>query len=112
MPASSAAAPSSTPPRALRTLPRTPLGWWGFGLLGGGAALQLVQSFLRWASGAWGLDEAVRVPDLAFVIVMASGVVVSALAVLLRRDYSIMMIGLAIVTIVSLGGFAVRSLAG
>lgn len=108
MPASS----STPPPRALRTLPRTRPGWWGFGLLGAGAALQLVQSFLRWASGAWGLDEAVRVPELAFVIVMASGVVVSALAMALRRDYSIMMIALAAVTLISLGGVAARSLAG
>lgn len=104
---------SPTPaPRALRTLPRTRLGWWGFGLLGAGAALQLVQSFLRWASGAWGLDEAVRVPDLVFVVVMIGGVVVSALAVLLRRDYSIMMIALGAVTLISLGGVAVRTLAG
>lgn len=104
---------ATTPaPRLLRTLPRTRLGWWGFGLLGAGAALQLVQSFLRWASGAWGLDEAARVPDLVFVVVMASGVLVSALAVLLRRDYSILMIALAGVTLVSLVGVAVRSLAG
>ena len=33
----SAAAPA---PRALRTLPRTRLGWWGLGLLGGGAGLR------------------------------------------------------------------------
>lgn len=105
-------ASSSTPPRALRTLPRTRLGWWGFALLGAGAALQLVQSFLRWASGAWGLAETVRVPDLAFIIVMAGGVVVSALAVLLRRDYSIMMIALGAVTLISLGGVTVRALAG
>ncbi|MBA4246885.1 MAG: hypothetical protein C0444_01125 [Microbacterium sp.] len=95
-----------------RTLPRTRLGWWGFGMLGAGAALQLVQSALVWATGAWGLDAAVRVPDLAFVIVMASGVVLSALAVLLRRDYSIMMIALAAVTLISLGGVAIRTFTG
>jgi uncharacterized phage infection (PIP) family protein YhgE len=100
------------PASMFRTLPRTRLGWWGFGMLGAGAALQLVQSALVWASGAWGLDAAVRVPDLVFVIVMASGVVLSALAVLLRRDYSIMMIALAIVTLISLGGAAVRTFSG
>ncbi len=99
-------------PDGLRTLPRTRLGWWGFGMLGAGAALQLVQSALVWASGAWGLDEAVRVPVLVFVVVMAAGVVVSALAVVLRRDYSIMMIALAAVVLISLGGVAVRALAG
>lgn len=105
----SAAAPA---PRALRTLPRTRLGWWGFGLLGGGAALQLVQSFLRWATGAWGWDAAVRVPDLVFIVVMSAGVLVSVLAVLLRRDYSIMMIALAGVTLISLAGVALRGIAG
>ncbi|MDX2026157.1 hypothetical protein [Microcella sp.] len=100
------------PASMFRTLPRTRLGWWGFGMLGAGAALQLVQSALVWASGAWGLDAAVRVPDLVFVIVMASGVVLSALAVLVRRDYSIMMIALAIVTLISLGGVAVRTFSG
>lgn len=99
-------------PDGLRTLPRTRLGWWGFGMLGAGAALQLVQSALVWASGAWGLDEAVRVPVLVFVVVLAGGVVVSALAVVLRRDYSIMMIALAAVVLISLGGVAVRALAG
>jgi uncharacterized phage infection (PIP) family protein YhgE len=99
-------------PDGLRTLPRTRLGWWGFGMLGAGAALQLVQSALVWASGAWGLDETVRVPVLVFVVVMAAGVVVSALAVVLRRDYSIMMIALAAVVLISLGGVAVRALAG
>jgi uncharacterized phage infection (PIP) family protein YhgE len=99
-------------PDRFRTLPRTRLGWWGFGMLGAGAALQLVQSGLVWASGAWGLDEAVRVPVLVFVVVMATGVVVSALAVVLRRDYSIMMIALAAVVLISLGGVAVRALAG
>jgi hypothetical protein len=100
------------PGTMFRTLPRTRWGWWGFGLLGAGAALQLVQSALVWATGAWGLDAAVRVPDLVFIVVMAAGVVVSALAVLLRRDYSIMMIALAVVTLISLGGVAVRTLAG
>ena len=100
------------PASMFRTLPRTRLGWWGFGMLGAGAALQLVQSALVWASGAWGLDAAVRVPDLVFVIVMASGVVLSALAVLLRRDYSIMMIALAAVTLISLGGVAIRTFTG
>ena len=99
-------------PDGFRTLPRTRLGWWGFGMLGAAAALQLVQSALVWASGAWGLDEAVRVPVIVFVVVMATGVVLSALAVLLRRDYSIMMIALAAVVLISLGGVAVRSLAG
>ncbi len=104
---------STTPqPAGFRTLPRTRLGWWGFGMLGAGAALQLVQSGLVWASSAWGLDEAVRVPVFIFVVVMSAGVVVSALAVLLRRDYSIMMIALAIVTLISLGSVAVRALAG
>lgn len=100
------------PSSMFRTLPHTRLGWWGFGMLGAGAALQLVQSALVWASGAWGLDAAVRVPDLVFVIVMASGVVLSALAVLLRRDYSIMMIALAAVTLISLGGVAIRTFTG
>ncbi len=104
---------STTPPATpFRTLPRTRLGWWGFGMLGAGAALQLVQSGLVWASGAWGLDAAARVPVFVFVVVMAAGVVVSALAVVLRRDYSIMMIALAAVTLISLGGVAVRALAG
>lgn len=104
---------STTPqPRTVRTLPRTPLGWWGFGLLGTGAALQLVQSALVWASGAWGVDEAVRVPVVAFVVVMSAGVIVSALAVVLRRDYSIMMIALALVTLISLGGVVIRAIAG
>lgn len=104
---------STTPPAgSFRTLPRTRLGWWGFGMLGAGAALQLVQSALVWASGAWGLDAAVRVPVLVFVVVMTTGVIVSALAVALRRDYSIMMIALAAVTLISLGGVAVRALAG
>ncbi|MEN9620198.1 MAG: hypothetical protein RL499_391 [Actinomycetota bacterium] len=100
------------PPAMFRTLPFTRLGWWGFGLLGAGAALQLVQSALVWATGAWGLDAAVRVPDLVFIVVMATGVVVSALAVIVRRDYSTMMIALAAVTLISLGGVAVRTLAG
>jgi len=99
------------PGTMFRTLPRTRLGWWGFGMLGAGAALQLVQSGLVWASSAWGLDAAVRVPDFAFVAVMTAGAVVSALAVLVRRDYSIMMIALAAVTLISLGGVAVRTLA-
>lgn len=104
---------STTPqPQGFRTLPRTRLGWWGFALLGAGAALQLVQSGFVWASEAWGLDEAVRVPVAVFVIVMAAGVIVSALAVMLRRDYSIMMIALAAVMVVSLGSAAVRALAG
>lgn len=104
---------TTTPlPRTVRTLPRTPLGWWGFALLGAGAALQLVQSALVWASGAWGIDEAVRVPVAAFVVVMTAGVIISALAVVLRRDYSIMMIALALVTLISLGGVAVRTFAG
>ena len=103
---------TTQPAGSFRTLPRTRLGWWGFGMLGAGAALQLVQSGLAWASGAWGLDEVVRVPGLVFVVVMSAGVIVSALAVLLRRDYSIMMIALAAVTLISLGGVAVRTLAG
>lgn len=103
---------TTQPAGAFRTLPRTRLGWWGFGMLGAGAALQLVQSGLAWASGAWGLDDAVRVPVLVFVVVMSAGVIVSALAVVLRRDYSIMMIALAAVTLISLGGVAVRALAG
>lgn len=104
---------STTPqPQGFRTLPRTRLGWWGFALLGAGAALQLVQSGLAWASETWGLDEAVRVPVAVFVIVMAAGVIVSALAVVLRRDYSIMMIALAAVMLVSLGSATVRALAG
>ena len=53
-----------------------------------------------------------RVPVLVFVVVMSAGVIVSALAVVLRRDYSIMMIALAAVTLISLGGVAVRALAG
>ncbi|MDO9591360.1 MAG: hypothetical protein Q7J04_09480, partial [Microcella sp.] len=85
---------------------------WSFGMLAAGAALQLVQSGLVWASTAWGLDEAVRVPVIVFVIVMTTGVVLSALAVVLRRDFSIMMIALAAVTLISLGGVAVRALAG
>ena len=48
------------PGTMFRTLPRTWLGWWGFGLLGAGAALQLVQSALVWATGAGALDAAVR----------------------------------------------------
>ncbi len=103
---------TTQPTGGLRTLPRTRVGWWGFGMLAAGAALQLVQSGLVWASGAWGLDEAVRVPVLVFVIVMATGVLVSALAVVWRRDYSIMMIALAAVVLISLGGVAVRALAG
>ena len=103
---------TTQPTDGLRTLPRTRLGWWGFGMLAAGAALQLVQSGLVWASGAWGLDEAVRVPVLVFVIVMATGVIVSALAVVWRRDYSIMMIALAAVVLISLSGVAVRALAG
>jgi len=43
---------------------------------------------------------------------MTAGVVLSLLAVVLRRDYSIMMIALGIVTLVSLGGVAVRTFAG
>ena len=103
---------TTEPVGALRTLPRTRLGWWGFGMLGAGAALQLVQSGLVWASGAWQLDDAVRVPAFAFIAVMTAGVAVSALAVVLRRDYSIMMIALAAVTVISLGGVAVRVFAG
>lgn len=103
---------TTQPARGFRTLPRTRLGWWGFGLLGAGAALQLVQSALVWASGAWGWDDALRVPVAVFVAVMSAGVVVSALAVVVRRDYSIMMIALAAVTLISLGGVAVRALAG
>lgn len=103
---------TTQPAGAFRTLPRTSLGWWGFGMLGAGAALQLVQSGLVWASGAWGWDDALRVPVAFFVIVMAGGVIVSALALALRRDYSIMMIALAAVTLISLGGVAVRALAG
>lgn len=103
---------TTQPAGAFRTLPRTRLGWWGLGLLGASAALQLVQSGLVWASGAWGLDAAVRVPVLVFVVVMVAGVIVSALAVVLRRDYSIMMIALAAVVLISLGGVAVRALAG
>ncbi len=81
-------------------------------MLAAGAGLQLVQSGLVWASGAWGLDAAVRVPVAVFVIVMSAGVVVSALAVMIRRDYSIMMIALAAVTLISLGGVAVRAVTG
>jgi len=105
---------STTPPphRGFRTLPRTRMGWWGFGMLIAGAALNLVQGGLQWATGAWGIDESVRVPDLVFAIVMTAGVVLSLLAVVLRRDYSIMMIALGIVTLVSLGGVAVRTFAG
>ncbi len=104
---------STTPPtRGFRTLPRTRLGWWGFGMLVAGAALNLLQSGLIWATTAWGIDESVRIPVLVFAIVMTAGVVVSALAVALRRDYSIMMIALAIVTLISLGGVAVRTFAG
>lgn len=77
-----------------------------------GAALNLVQSGLIWATTAWGIDESVRVPDVAFVIVMTVGVVVSLLAVILRRDYSIMMIALGLITLISLGGVAVRAFAG
>lgn len=103
---------TTQPAGTFRTLPRTRLGWWGFGMLGAGAALQLVQSVLVWASGAWGLDAAVRVPVLAFVVVMTTGVIVSALAVVLRRDYSIMMIALGAVVLLSLGGIAVRAFTG
>jgi hypothetical protein len=88
------------------------MGWWGFGMLAAGAGLNLVQSGLQWATTAWGIDESVRVPDAAFVIVMTAGVVLSLLAVILRRDYSIMMIALGLVTLVSLGGVAVRTFAG
>lgn len=100
---------TTQPAPTFRTLPRTRTGWWGFGMLGAGAALQLVQSGLVWATSEWGLDAAVRVPVLAFVVVMTAGVVVSALAVVVRRDYSIMMIALGIVTLISLGGVAVRA---
>ena len=103
---------TTPPPTSFRTLPRTRLGWWGFGMLAGGAGLQLVQSGLIWATTAWGIDESVRVPVFVFVAVMAAGVVVSTLAVLLRRDYSIMMIALGLVTLISLGGVAIRTLAG
>lgn len=77
-----------------------------------GAGLNLVQSGLIWATTAWGIDESVRVPDAAFVIVMTVGVVVSLLAVILRRDYSIMMIALGLITLISLGGVTVRAFAG
>ena len=103
---------TTQPTGGVRTLPRTRVGWWGFGMLAAGAALQLVQTALVWASGAWGLHEAVRVPVLVFVVVMATGVVVSAIAVAWRRDYSIMMIALAAVVLISLSGVAVRALAG
>jgi len=103
---------TASPTGAFRTLPNTRLGWWGFGLLGGGAALQLVQSALVWATSEWAWDAAVRIPVIVFVAVMVGGVVLSTVAVVLRRDYSIMMIALALVTLVSLGGAAARGLAG
>ena len=81
-------------------------------MLGAGAALQLVQSALVWASGSWGLDGAARVPVALFIIVMAGGIIVSVLAVLVKRDRSIMMIALAAVTLISLGGVTVRVVAG
>lgn len=102
---------TTQPSRAIRTLPRTRLGWWGFGMLAAGAALQILQNGLVWASGEWGLSEAVRVPVLAYIVVMTAGVIVSALAVLLRRDYSVMMIALAAVTLISLAGVAIRTFA-
>ena len=73
----------------------TRLGWWGWALLGAGAALQLVHSALVWASGSWGLDSAARVPVAVFIIVMAVAIIMSVLAVLVKRDLSIMMIALA-----------------
>jgi hypothetical protein len=103
---------TASPTGAFRTLPHTRLGWWGFGLLGGGAALQLVQSALVWATSEWAWDAAVRIPVIVFVAVMVGGVVLSTVAVVLRRDHSIMMIALALVTLVSLGGAAARGLAG